>query len=98
MPDAYSNYFNIFSKIKFNKLLKLKGASEYLIYFSNNKSQEFLGFAPFYKLILKELIKICKYVLENFAKGFIEPSSAAFAAFILFACKANRKLRFYVNY
>ena len=37
-------------------------------------------------------------MLENFAKGFIKPSSAVFAASILFACKINRKLRFYVNY
>jgi len=45
-----------------------------------------------------ELLKICKYILENFAKRFIKPSLAAFAAPILFACKANKKLRFYINY
>ena len=33
IPDIYSNYSNIFSKVKFNKLLKLKGAGNYLIYF-----------------------------------------------------------------
>ena len=33
VPDIYSNYFDIFSKIKFNKLLKLKSAGNYLIYF-----------------------------------------------------------------
>ena len=33
IPDTYSNYFNIFSKIKSNKLPKLKDASNYLIYF-----------------------------------------------------------------
>ena len=29
IPDIYSNYFNIFSKVKFNKFLKLKGAGYY---------------------------------------------------------------------
>ena len=98
VPNIYSNYFNIFSKIEFNKFPKLKGAGNHLIYFQNNKSQEFLNFAPLYKLTLKKLLKAYKYVLENLAKGFIKPSSAAFAAFILFAYKANKKLRFYVNY
>ena len=98
IPDIYSNYFDIFSKIEFNKLLKLKSASNYLIYFQNNKSQKSLSFALFYKLTLKKLLKIYKYILENFAKGFIKPSSAVFAAPILFAYKANRKLRFYINY
>ena len=37
-------------------------------------------------------------MLENFVKGSIEPSFAVFAAPILFTCKANKKLRFCVNY
>jgi len=96
--NIYCDYFNIFSKAELNKLLKLKGAGDHLIYLQNSKGQKLLGFAPFYKLILKKLLKICKYVLENLAKGFIEPSSAVFAAPILFAYKANKKLRFYINY
>jgi len=98
MPNIYRNYFNIFSKIKFNKFLKLKSAGNHLIYFQNNKSQKSLNFAPFYKLTLKKLLKVYKYMLKNLAKGFIKPNSAIFAAPILFAYKANRKLRFCVNY
>jgi len=64
----------------------------------NSKGQKSLGFALLYKLILKKLLKICKYILENFAKRFIKFSLAAFAIPILFAYKANKKLRFYINY
>jgi len=32
------------------------------------------------------------YMVENLAKGFIEPSAAAWAALILFIQKANKKL------
>ena len=81
-----------------DKFLKLKKAGDYLIYLQNNKGQEFLSFALFYKLILEKLLKVYKYVLENFTKGFIKPSSAVFAAPILFAYKANKKLYFYINY
>ena len=98
MPNIYRNYFDIFNKVESNKLLKLKGAGNYLIYFQNNKSQKFLGFALFYKLILKKLLEIRKYILENLIKGFIEPSFTVFATPILFTYKANKKLRFYVNY
>ena len=38
IPDTYSNYLNIFSKMEFNKLPKLKGAGNHSIYFQNNKS------------------------------------------------------------
>ena len=96
--NIYYNYFNIFSKTELDKLLKLKRAGNYLIYLQNNKGQKFLNFALFYKLILKRLLKVCKYILENFAKGFIERSSAAFAVPILFTCKVNKKLYFYINY
>ena len=98
IPNIYYNYLDIFSKTELNKLLKLKGAGNYLIYLQNSKNQKSLGFAPLYKFTLKKLLKVYKYVLENFAKRFIEPSSAAFAAPILFACKANKKLYFYINY
>jgi len=98
IPNIYCNYFNIFNKAELNKFLKLKGAGNYLIYLQNSKGQKLLGFAPLYKLILKKLLEIRKYVLKNLAKGFIEPSSAAFATPILFIRKANGKLRFYINY
>ena len=96
--NIYYNYLDIFSKAELNKLLKLREAGNYSIYLQNSKGQKSLGFAPLYKLILEKLLKVRKYVLENFAKGFIKPSSAVFAAPILFARKANKKLRFYINY
>ena len=96
--DTYRDYLNIFSKAESDKFLKLRGAGNYLIYLQNGKGQELLGFAPLYKLILEKLLEARKYVLENLAKGFIKPSSAAFAVPILFARKANGKLRFCVNY
>jgi hypothetical protein len=39
-----------------------------------------------------------EYFTNNFSKSFIVNSKAPFASSILFVCKANRSLQFYVNY
>ena len=94
----YYNYFNIFSKAESDLLLTIKNISNYYIYLQNSAQSEFLGFILLYKITLKEIKEAWRYILKNFKKGFIKPSLAAWAAFILFAKKFNRKLRFYINY
>jgi len=39
-----------------------------------------------------------KYLTNNFSKSFIVNSKAPFAFPVLFICKANRSLQFYINY
>jgi hypothetical protein len=57
-----------------------------------------LGFSLLRHYTLEEL-KACKqYLVDNLHKEFINQSQAPFAALILFARKANKGLRFCVNY
>ena len=57
-----------------------------------------LGFSPLHHYTLEELQACKQYLVDNLSKGFIAQSQAPFAAPILFARKANRGLRFCVDY
>jgi hypothetical protein len=57
-----------------------------------------LGFSYLNKHSLEELIAMQKYLTNNLSKGFIVDSKALFASFVIFVCKANRSLRFCINY
>jgi hypothetical protein len=39
-----------------------------------------------------------KYLTNNLSKSFIVNSKAPFASSVLFICKANRSLQFYIDY
>ena len=39
-----------------------------------------------------------EYLASNLAKGFIELSKSPFASLVLFACKGDRSLQFYIDY
>ncbi|OJD21287.1 hypothetical protein ACJ73_07374 [Blastomyces percursus] len=57
-----------------------------------------LSFSPLYKHTYEELKEMKRYLVDNLDKGFITPSTAPFAAPILFARKVNGGLRFCVDY
>jgi hypothetical protein len=57
-----------------------------------------LGFSLLHQHTLEELRACKQYLVENLSKGFIDSSQSLFAAPILFARKANRGLRFCVDY
>src|SRR2546423_12353145 len=57
-----------------------------------------LGFSLLCQYTLEELRACKQYLVENLSKGFIDSSQSLFAAPILFAQKANRGLRFCVDY
>ena len=57
-----------------------------------------LGFCHLNKHSLAELTSIRDYLTDNLAKGFIVPSKAPFASLVLFVRKADRSLRFCVDY
>ncbi len=45
-----------------------------------------------------KLLKVKKYLNENLLKKFITSSQALYSSLVLFALKANKDLRFCVNY
>lgn len=47
---------------------------------------------------IPELETVKNYLLDNLSKGFIEPSTAPFAAPMLFVKKPSGGLRFYIDY
>ena len=49
-------------------------------------------------MISQELEEVKHYLLENLAKGFIEPSQSPFTAPILFIKKADRWLQFCIDF
>ena len=100
LPPKYHNFIDIFSKAKSDKLSSLVEGRWHNINFKDaaKTNPEALGFPPLYKLTLEEMEEARRYVVENLAKGFIEPSAAAWAAPILFVRKANGKLRLCVDY
>ena len=49
-------------------------------------------------MIAKELEIVKQYLVDNLAKGFIEPSQALFIAPVLFVAKPNRGLQFYIDF
>ncbi|CCE34269.1 uncharacterized protein CPUR_08201 [Claviceps purpurea 20.1] len=53
---------------------------------------------PLYKMSIPELEAVKAYIEDSLKKGFIVPSSAAFALPVLFMAKADGSLRFCVDY
>ena len=45
-----------------------------------------------------KLKEVKRYLLDNLNKGFIKPSQSPFTALVLFVKKANRSLRFCIDY
>ena len=57
-----------------------------------------LGFCHLNKHLLKELVAMWEYLSSNLIKDFVVLSKAPFALLVLFACKSNGLLQFYVDY
>ena len=57
-----------------------------------------LPFGPFYNLSQNELKVLREYIVDNFAKEFIQPSTSSADAPVFFIKKNDRKLRLYVDY
>jgi hypothetical protein len=57
-----------------------------------------LSYSPLYKMIAEELEIVKQYLVDNLAKGFIEPSQALFTALVLFIAKPNGGLQFCIDF
>ena len=94
MPVAYSYYKDVSSKAALD-VLPLYQTYDYKI--TLNKPNT-LSYSPLYQMSVTELKEVKRYLLDNLNKGFIKPSQSPFAALVLFVKKANRSLRFCINY
>jgi hypothetical protein len=97
VPERYHDLLDVFSKASSDDLPPHR-PYDHKIELEPDAKPEDLGFSPLYKMSLEEL-KVCReHIEENLKKGFIEPSSAPWAAPVLFVRKANGGLRFCVDY
>ncbi len=94
IPDAYTNYADVFSKEASDMLPPHHSYDHKIILEAENN----LGYSPLYKITAKELETTKQYLVDNLNKGFIAPSQSLFTAPVLFVKKANGSLRFYINY
>lgn len=95
LPFCYHDYWDVFSKKASDTLLPS--------WFCNPRmeleKENTLRHLPLYNKQSSEEPETDKQnIVHNLKKGFIVPSSAPFASLILIAQKANRGLRFCVDY
>jgi hypothetical protein len=57
-----------------------------------------LSYSLLYRIIIKKLLAVKEYLLENLYKGFIVLSSFFFVSSVLFVAKPNSSLCFCVDY
>lgn len=97
VPEDYHEYLNEFSKFESNQLADHRYIDHH-IHLKEGSRPEDLGYSPLYKMSLGELEECRRYIVDNLKKGFIESSTAPWAAPVLFVPKANGALRFCVDY
>jgi hypothetical protein len=96
VPDKYKDYAHIFSKAESNILPPHRPYDHKIQLEADGASS--LHYSPLYKISAEELETVKKYLTDNLAKGFIEPSQAPFAAPVLFVKKPNSLLRFCIDF
>ena len=94
LPAEYHDLIDVFSKKASDELPPHRPYDHKIELEGEHKP----GHAPLYKMSQEELVAVKKYLEENLAKGFIEASSAPYAAPILFVRKKDGSLRFCVDY
>ena len=57
-----------------------------------------LSYSLLYYQSLTKLKEVKRYLVKNLNKGFIKPSQAPYTLPIFFVKKANKSLRFYINF
>jgi len=98
VPACYREYLDVFSKADSDAMPPFRTGVDHKIELLPGAKPEGLGYTGLWKLSTEELEVARKYITENLEKGFIEPSSAPWAAPILFALKGDGSLRFCVDY
>jgi len=94
LPDKYKEYKDVFSKEEADKLPPYRNYDHKINLLPNTNPP----FGPIYSLSEPELKALHKYLDENLAKDFIQPSISPAGAPILFVKKKDGTLRLVVNY
>jgi predicted aspartyl protease len=94
LPEEYWPYIDAFSKVESDKLPPHRSYDHRIELTENNR----LSFSPLYKMTAEELEIVKQYLIDNLAKGFIEPSQAPWASPVLFVSKPNGGLRFCIDF
>ncbi len=94
LSSEYHDFLDVFDRAQLNKLL--------LHYFYDHKieliSDSMLSRCQVYQMFSVKLLKVKKYLNENLSKKFITFSQTLYFFPVLFALKANKDLRFCMNY
>ncbi len=96
LPHQYREFKDVFSKAA-SDMLPPHRPYDHKIEIEPDK-ENVLGYTPLREQSIAELQATKQYIVDNLAKGFIEPSQAPFASPILFAKKPNGGLRFCIDY
>jgi hypothetical protein len=94
LSEELKDYADVFSP-KEAKKLPLYRNYDHNIRLQEGKTPPF---GPLYPMFRNKLIALKKWLEKNLHKGFIRSSSSSAAFFVLFVKKADKDLRFYVDY
>ena len=97
IPDHLLPWADVFSKPASDELPPHR-SYDHKIELTEDGAEKALRYTPLYKMSIPELETTKQYLKDNLSKGFIEPSSAPYAAPILFVKKADGSLRFCIDY
>ncbi len=94
LSSKYHEFLNIFDRAQLNKLLSHRFYDHKIELISDST----LSCCQIYQMSSVKLLKVKKYLNKNLSKKFITSSQTLYFFFVLFALKANKDLRFCVNY
>ena len=94
VPEDYHDFTDMFSN---SKASKLAGHQPYDLKITLDKGTA-PPFGPIYSLSQEELAALHKFIDENLATGFIQPSQSPHGALVLFIRKKNGSLQLCVNF
>lgn len=94
LPSEYHDYLDVFDRAKANEMPPHQALDYKIELLSNTRPLQ----SRAYKISEYKLTKVKAYLDKNLAKGYITPSKASYSLLVLFALKANRDLRFYIDY
>ncbi|SAM85274.1 uncharacterized protein UBRO_20889 [Ustilago bromivora] len=94
IPEPYQHLQEVFNEVEADKLLPHTEHDLRLELSKGSKPPQ----GPLYLKGPKEMAKLCKYLDENLAKGFIQPSRSLARSPVLFVPKKDGGLRLCIDY
>ncbi len=94
LSSKYHEFLDVFDRAQLNKLLSHCFYDHKIELISDST----LSRCRVYQMFSVKLLKVKKYLNENLSKKFITSSQTFYFFLVLFALKANKDLRFCVNY